>query len=130
MTKRTVPDLKEIFKQASEIAQQVPEAMQEAAFNRALDLLTDAPEAEEGPKQKRDRSSSKDSDHVSVDELLQRIDSTQHPGVRSATKVLDRSLMILQIALNDHSIDGLTPVVAHPVYWTPGPPNQAACRVS
>lgn len=33
-------DLKEIFKQAAEIAQQVPENMQEAAFNRALDLLT------------------------------------------------------------------------------------------
>jgi hypothetical protein len=37
---RTVPDLKELFKQASEIAQQVPANMQEAAFNRALDLLT------------------------------------------------------------------------------------------
>ncbi len=33
-------DLKEIFKQAAEIAQQVPENMQEAAFNRVLDLLT------------------------------------------------------------------------------------------
>jgi len=33
-------DLKEVFKQAAEIAQQVPENMQEAAFNRALDLLT------------------------------------------------------------------------------------------
>jgi len=33
-----VSDLKEIFKQAAEIAQQVPENMQEAAFNRALDL--------------------------------------------------------------------------------------------
>jgi hypothetical protein len=35
-----VSDLKEIFKQAAEIAQQVPENMKEAAFNRALDLLT------------------------------------------------------------------------------------------
>jgi hypothetical protein len=33
-------DLKELFKQAAEIAKQVPENMQEAAFNRALDLLT------------------------------------------------------------------------------------------
>jgi hypothetical protein len=35
-------DLKEIFKQAAEIAQQVPENMQEAAFNRVLDLLTNS----------------------------------------------------------------------------------------
>ncbi len=33
-------DLKDIFKQAAEIAQSVPENMQVAAFNRALDLLT------------------------------------------------------------------------------------------
>ncbi len=33
-------DLKEVFKEAAEIAKQVPESMQEAAFNRALDLLT------------------------------------------------------------------------------------------
>ena len=37
------------------------------------------------------------------------IDFTQHPGVMSAKKVLDRALMILQIALNDHGIDGLMP---------------------
>jgi hypothetical protein len=36
-----VEDLKQVFKQAAEIAQQVPENMQEAAFNRALNLLTD-----------------------------------------------------------------------------------------
>ena len=33
-------DLKELFKQAAEIAKHVPDNMQEAAFNRALDLLT------------------------------------------------------------------------------------------
>jgi len=32
-------DLKEIFKQAADIAKQVPANMQEAAFNRALDAL-------------------------------------------------------------------------------------------
>ncbi|MDX6499627.1 MAG: hypothetical protein QOG23_2887 [Blastocatellia bacterium] len=39
-------DLKELFKQAAEIAQQVPENMQEAAFNRALDLLTNESDEE------------------------------------------------------------------------------------
>lgn len=33
-------ELKEVFKQAAEIAQSVPENMQVAAFNRALDFLT------------------------------------------------------------------------------------------
>lgn len=44
-----------------------------------------------------------------MDNLLTSIDSTKYPGVTSANKVLDKSLMILQIALKDHSIDGLTP---------------------
>lgn len=33
-------DLKDVFRQAAEIAQSVPESMQVTAFNRALDLLT------------------------------------------------------------------------------------------
>jgi hypothetical protein len=33
--------MKEIFRQAAEIAQHVPESMQAAAFNRALDMLTE-----------------------------------------------------------------------------------------
>lgn len=33
-------DLKELFKQAAEIAQSVPENMQQLAFSRALDLLS------------------------------------------------------------------------------------------
>lgn len=40
MGKRKDTDLKELFKQAAEIAKQVPDSMQEAAFNRAIDLLT------------------------------------------------------------------------------------------
>ena len=40
MSTKKTPDLKELFKQAAEIAGQVPDNMQEAAFNRALDLLT------------------------------------------------------------------------------------------
>jgi hypothetical protein len=44
-----------------------------------------------------------------ADKLLKQIDSTQHPGVTSATKILDRALMVLKIALDEHEIDGLTP---------------------
>ncbi len=114
--KQTVPDLKELFRQAAEIAQQVPETMQEAAFNRALELLVGGvPQREPaGAAQSRPSagiaSESKLQGQGSSGDLLQRIDSTRHPGVRSTTKVLDRSLMVLQIALQDHSVDGLTPV--------------------
>lgn len=119
MGKKTVPDLKELFKQASEIAQQVPESMQEAAFNRAIDLLTGGTASEPHVEQpvtqtiKKKKATKKrtqtDQETSSLDDLVAAIDSTQHPGVTSATKVLDRSLMIMQIALTDHGVDGLTP---------------------
>lgn len=119
---KTIPDMKEIFRQAAEIAGQVPETMQVAAFNRALDLLTGSiPESTPAPRQQevhsRARSTggstpSRNSPNRvanSVDELIASIDTTQHPAVASATKVLDRALMILQIALRNHELDGLTP---------------------
>lgn len=119
MTMRTVPDLKELFKQASEIAQQVPPNMQEAAFNRALDLLTAGTEktqqlAHIPPKATRSATGlastvTKDESGDSTARLLNQIDSTQHPGVISATKILDRALMVLKIALDEHGMDGLTP---------------------
>lgn len=120
MSKRTVPDLKELFKQASEIAQQVPESMQEAAFNRAIDLLTGETQPKSGsdpatPSSKKKKRKAQNAEPEigtsSSDVLLSAIDSTQHPGVKSASKVLDRSLMVLQIALTEHNIDGLTPSV-------------------
>lgn len=119
MVKQTVPDLKELFRQAAEIAQQVPEAMQAAAFNRAVDLLTGtvADATARRPFRKASgRGSAKaslgkppDVDDTTVEALMEQIDSTQHPGVRSSSTVLDRSLMILQIARKEHNIDGLAP---------------------
>ena len=114
---KTVPDLKELFKQAAEIAQQVPPAMQEAAFNRALEMLTtdQLSRSRVGSKTRGGKSGSaaapKDTAKTEnpVRQLVDGIDSTQHPGVASASKVLDRALMVLQIALKDHSIDGLSP---------------------
>jgi hypothetical protein len=115
MARQTVPDMKELFRQAAEIAQQVPESMHEAAFNRALDLLV-GESAEKKPKvpvktkpKSHTRRGGKSVGGSAIETLLEQIDSTQHPGTRSATKVLDRSLMVLQIALRDHSVDGLTP---------------------
>jgi len=121
MSKPTVPDLKELFKQASEIAQQVPESMQEAAFNRAIDLLTGNSEVPlnnntsiTAKKTRKSKSSSPKKDvaeNRSVkSDLIESIDSTQHPGITSEVKILERSLMVLQIARTDHGIDGLTPL--------------------
>jgi hypothetical protein len=116
--KATVPDLKELFSQAAEIAKQVPQSMQEAAFNRAVDLLTQGipPSEKRDPRvQKRTRHATQPASEASrpeddpLPELLSSIDSTQHPGIAAAPKVLDRALMLLQIALNDHNVDGLTP---------------------
>ncbi len=117
MANQTVPDLKELIKQAAEIAGHVPENMQVAAFNRALDLLSAA--AGSGSPTSRASAGTATSTHApkpravlrttSTASLVEKIDSTQHPGVRTAKKVLDRSLMILQIALTQHGIDGLSP---------------------
>ena len=38
-------EMRELFRRAAEIARVVPESMQEAAFNRALDMLNDAEDA-------------------------------------------------------------------------------------
>jgi len=93
--------------------------MQAAAFNRAVDLLTgvgtDSVTSKESArtnqqqtrKQDARRVPTEDNDDVAV--LMERIDSTQHPGVRSSSKVLDRALMVLQIARTEHDVDGLAP---------------------
>lgn len=115
MTKQTVPDLKELFKQAAEIAKQVPDSMQVAAFNRAVDLLTGGaaapPPAPARTPRRVSRASGKTTDlaeaGTSVAELIEQIDSTQHPGVRTSANVLDRALMILQIARTELQVDGL-----------------------
>lgn len=124
MTTRTLPDLKELFKQASEIAQQVPANMQEAAFNRALELLTagtlgsaHATDRAERPakatKAKRPvgrrESGGTTETGDAVETLLQGINSTQHPGVASVSGNLERALMVLKIAYDEHEVDGLSP---------------------
>ena len=119
MPDKMVSDLKDVFKQAAEIAAQVPESMQQAAFNRAVDMLTGQTRLDSGgeprePKHTRkvntppaDVKSKEQGDAVQL--LLGDVDSTRYPNLTSALGVLERSLMLLQIALNDHKVDGLTP---------------------
>jgi len=115
MSNQSKPDLKEIFKQAAEIAAQVPESMQAAAFDKAVDLLTrsDEPQIEQqesrtgGKQPKKQTPVSKEQAAKPLDQLLHSIDSTQYPEIGAAGKVLDRSLMVLKLALEDHEVDGL-----------------------
>jgi hypothetical protein len=119
VTNKTIPGMKEVFRQAAEIAQQVPENMQVAAFNRALDLLTGSadesgelrqttPEISPStPKARHAKAMTKQESPVAT--LMAAIDTTQHPAMAATAKVLDRALMVLQIALRNHDIDGLTP---------------------
>lgn len=117
MSKQNVPNLKDLFKQAAEIAQQVPENMQEAAFNRAIDLLTGSTKSEpivirqtlkrKGKSESSQQSLTEDNDSPKKD-LLSAIDSTKYPAITSNRKTLDRSLLVLQLALKDHGVDGLT----------------------
>lgn len=125
MAKGPDSDLADLFKQASEIAQQVPEHLQEAAFNKAIDLLTGVQQPEapsENPnhrpkvssqrhrtKQPQLVSSSSKQQGVLIDTLLRDIDSTSYPQVFAATSVLERSLWVLQLCHLDHNVDGLSP---------------------
>ena len=112
-------DLAKLFKQAAEIASQVPESMQDAAFNRAVDMLSGAqtpavtpntsnPATPGGAVVTAPPSPPGDNEIQSVDQLLEVIDSTQHPEVGVATKVKDRALLVLRIALDDHKYDGMS----------------------
>ncbi len=112
----------EITKQAAEIAANVPEHLQEAAFNRAFDALSES----KGPQRpvrmrelsiggrggKRARVSTKSepddgsSDPTSV--LINSLSRTDHPEITGAARSLDRALYLLRIAERNHGIDGLT----------------------
>jgi hypothetical protein len=109
--------LKEAFKEAAAIASVVPESMQEGAFHRALDeILGDSGGSSPGegsprgaPRKRRPRRETgvaKQDD--SVDDLVAKINRTEHPEINDSMPVLERSLSILLIAKN-LGIDGLSP---------------------
>ena len=112
----------EITKQAAEIAAAVPEHLQEAAFNRAFDALSESGGPQElvrrrepstgGRRGKRARASTKpepddgSSDPTSV--LISSLSRTDHPEIMGAARSLDRALHLLRVADRDYGIDGLT----------------------
>jgi hypothetical protein len=112
MAERT-PDadrLKDAFKRAAEIASVVPEAMQDAAFNRALDQIL----GEKHPASGRDgrqapgKSNATEAPPDRAQRVIDGVNRTAYPEIASATKVLDRALAVLRLAARDFDIDGLT----------------------
>ena len=108
-------NLKDSFKQAAEIAKDVPETMHAVAFNRALDALLKedtkgAVRADKNGKTRRVTTTPKtnDSSGDEITTMLQQLDRTAHPEIPKAQRVLDRSLHLLRIAKDVLEIDGLS----------------------
>src|SRR5438132_13925809 len=108
-------DLKRSYKEAAEIAKVVPEAMQEAAFNRALDSLLGSkiPPAKGRERQSRPRRQDGQTATVAdtkarVANVLESVNRTKYPHVSPGKNVLPNALWILRAAKDDCGFDGLT----------------------
>lgn len=105
--------LKQSFKEAASIAAVVPEALRPVAFQRALDEILGG-SASDISQRRTSRPSSSGRAKVNqgklrdtaVEDLVSKINRTQHPEVNDSMPVLQRSLAILQIA-KDLGVDGL-----------------------
>lgn len=115
----TPDDYKKVFAEAARIAEAVPESMQSAAFNRALDLLIGASPPAGGDhlgEQKVDSSrndpgkpastATSVEDRVSL--LLREMNSTHYPIIHDARDHETRCLALLAAARKDFGVDGLT----------------------
>lgn len=103
--------LDDLFKQAADIAGRLPENLQEAAFNRALDhLLGESGGGRRSPGLERETAPTRvrSSEAAAVRSLLEKIDRTRYPDVGATTRVADRALKVLQLANDDHNLDGLS----------------------
>jgi hypothetical protein len=109
----------ELFARAAAIASKVPEAMQDAAFRRALDLLLDQDEAQSegssprranpsGSRKSNKRPGSGGGKDDPAPILISSLDRTAYPQVTEADKLQDKALWLLRIANEDFSIDGLS----------------------
>ena len=109
--------LKEAFEKAAAIASVVPESMQEGAFHRALDEILGDPEGSVSHKgsprsaqKRRPRRTTgfNKQEESAADNLVDKINRTEHPEINDSMPVLERSLSILLIA-KDLGSDGLSP---------------------
>lgn len=104
-------DLEQTFAKAAAIAKKVPQNLQEAAFNRALDALLGAQgkaKGASGNSRGRSQRRGPGKEELGSSGLLGEIDRTKYPDVGATGRVADQALKILQLAREDHNVDGLT----------------------
>lgn len=119
-------EIRERYKRAAEIVKDLPEAVQPAAFQRALDEISGAITKQGGtaPSKSTARStrggsnarrrslvSSKEGDPGTdrAATLERSLNRTKYPQITSSLGALERSLHLLRAARDDQEIDGLTP---------------------
>jgi len=112
----TAEELKKIFKEAADIAEHVPEALRQAAFQRALDALLgpdpDQPalipqKSGQKTSQKASPVQAKSSSSGAVTQLLEIMNRSELAELMAGKKTLDRALLILKAAQN-HGINELS----------------------
>lgn len=110
-------DMQELFKEAAKIAAVVPEAMQDAAFHRALDMLTtgEQPKGKTGPPRGASKRSSSGgyrvSGNASGDDRVAQVSAISRddaPEVDQEESVQGRSIALLVVAKREADVDGLT----------------------
>jgi hypothetical protein len=118
MKEDNINELKELYRRAAEIAAEVPESMQEAAFNKAVEHLTGYATVHPSPTgggptqvplQPIASQAAAAQLDVNQEDWQSQFNSVGHPEVSEASTVLDKSLHILSIAWRDHGIDQLSP---------------------
>lgn len=115
MNNNRVEEMQELFRQASEIASVVPDAMQAEAFNRALESLTGGLPSPSQTQRKKSQSSNKPSSKQSDkaasfnESWYQELDSTRYPNLVDAPNALTKILIVLRVAKDEFATDGLTP---------------------
>jgi hypothetical protein len=112
--------ISKIAKQAAEIAKDLPENLQEAAFNRAFDALSQSSAepalgGQPGGKRRRGEGrartaapAAKPASSDPAEVLIAELNRTAHPEIMNASRNLDRALHLLRIAERDFGIKGLT----------------------
>jgi hypothetical protein len=110
--------LKQLIAQAADIASVVPEPMQDAAFNRALDqLMAGADErsgsrgsaqGQEAPREKKKTRIATENDERGAIKILKEIDRSSYPEVFAVSRVAERALLVLKLADEDFGVQWLT----------------------
>ena len=101
-------DLQEAIQKAAALAKQVPENLQEAAFNRALDQLLGGASGSQLPARRKAAAGQPHDEEPETDDFLEKVDRTKYPDIGATARVADRALKVLALAQDDYEVDGLT----------------------